>query len=170
MSPVARSRGHVGRAFALSVVAIGLLLAVAAGVAMLGSRGDVELRLGDETFEGQRADRLAEEIDRNGPILYADVAGGTRDIVLQHLGDDPDRGWFVFAARPAGAPRECTVRWVDDDGVFRLLDGDGDVRGACDGSEYPPDGAGLPQYPVELRGDHLEVDLNAEQRETSTTR
>jgi hypothetical protein len=169
MSPVARSRGHAGRALAVSVVTVSVLLGVAAGLAILGSRGEVEVRLGDETFGGQRAERLADEIARSGPILYPDVAGGDRDIVLQHRGDDPDEGWLVFAARPPGTPRECTIRWSSDDGVFRLLDEDGETSDVCDGTEFPADGAGLPYYPVEVRDGRLDVDLNAEQRATSTT-
>jgi len=170
VSPVARSTGHAGRALAVSAVAIGLMIAIAIGLALLASRGTVEVRLGDETFGGQRAERLAAEIDRDGPILYPDVAAGDRDIMLQHLGDDPERGWFAFAARPEGTSRDCTVRWDSTEEVFRLLDPDGEVREPCDGQEFPADGTGLPQYPVAVRDGRLDVDLNAAQRETSTTR
>ena len=53
--------------------------------------------------------------------------------------------------------------------VFRLLDADGEVTGECDGREFPPDGEGLPMYPVTVDADgNLDVDLNAADR-TSTT-
>jgi hypothetical protein len=170
LSPVAQTRGHVGRALAVSAVAVGLLMALAAGIAILASRGSVDVKLGDETFADLNAEPLAAEVDERGPILYADTAGGDRDIVLQHLGDDPQTGWVALAARPPGVPRDCTVRWDGDDRVFRLLDAEGEVRGACDGREFPPDGEGLPTYPVTVRDGRLDVDLNAEDRPTSTTR
>ncbi len=170
MSPVAQSQGHAGRALAVSAVAVGLLLAVAAGIAMLASRGKVDVRLGDEQFSGLKTDRLAAEIDDNGPILYPDTAGGERDIVLQHLGDDPEAGWIALAARPPGTSRDCFIQSRDRNEPFRLLDPDGDVSDACDGREFPPDGGDRPQYPVTVREGGLDIDLNAEDRATSTTR
>jgi hypothetical protein len=170
MSPVARSQGHAGRA--LLVAATGVLVAVglAAGVAALAHRGTVKLNLGSETFAEQRAKDAAEKIAAGGPILYADTAGGHRDIYLQHLGTDPETGWIALAARPAGVSRACTLRWDADDEVFRLLDGSGKVSGECDGREFPADGNGLPTYPVTVDSDgKLDVDLNAADRATSTT-
>ena len=169
MSPVARTQGHAGRALAVSAVAVGVIIAVAAGIAYLASRGKVDVKLGDEQFSGQDADRLAAEIADNGPILYPDTAGGERDIVVQHLGDDPEQGWIVLAARPPGTPRECTIQSRDRDQPFRLLDPDGEVSDACDGREFPNDGGDLPTYPVTVRDGRLDIDLNAEDRATSTT-
>ncbi|HZM31809.1 MAG TPA: hypothetical protein VFB77_15030 [Acidimicrobiales bacterium] len=169
MSPVAQSRGHAGRALAVSAVAVGVLIAVAAGIAMLASRGEVDVKLGDEVFSGQDVDRLAAEIEDRGPILYADTAGGSRDIVVTHLGDDPQSGWYAFAARPPGVSRECTVQSRDRDGPLRLLGPDREVTGECDGREFPPDGEGLPQYPATVRDGKLDIDLNAADRATSTT-
>jgi hypothetical protein len=170
VSPVAQSQGHAGRALAVSAVAVGVLIAVAAGIALLASRGKVDVRLGDEQFTGQRTDKLAAEIDENGPILYADTAGGDRDIVVQHLGDDPETGWIALAARPPGTSRECTIQSRDRNEPFRLLDPDGKESDACDGREFPPGGGDLPQYPVTVRDGRLDIDLNAEDRATSTTR
>ena len=169
VSPVAQSRGHAGRALAVSAVAVGVLIVVAAGIAILASRGKVDVRLGDEQFSGQRADRLAAEIEDGGPILYPDTAGGDRDIVVQHLGDDPEAGWIALAARPAGTPPECSIQSRDRNRPFRLLDPEGEVSDACDGREFPPDGEGLDQYPVTVRDGRLDIDLNAEDRATSTT-
>lgn len=176
MSPVARSQGHAGRALAVAAVGVALAVAVAFGVAILANRGSVDVKLGDETFEGQDAEDAADQIAEGGPILYPDAAGGDRDIVLQHLGDDPESGWLAFAARPGGAPRQCSIQWEAGasgdpaDGVFRLLDGRGEASGACDGQEFPANGEGLPQYPVTVRDGRLDVDLNAADRATSTTR
>ena len=176
MSPVARSQAHAGRALAVAAVGVGLAVAVAFGVAMLANRGKVDVKLGDETFQGQDAAKAADQIDDGGPILYADAAGGDRDIILQHMGDSPQTGWLAFAARPAGVPRACSIQWDagpsgdPSDGVFRLLDGNGDETRDCDGTEFPADGEGLPQYPVVVRDGRLDVDLNAADRATSTTR
>jgi hypothetical protein len=175
LSPVARSQAHAGRALAVAAVGVGLAVAVAFGVAVLANRGSVEVKLGDETFQGQDAERAAEQIDEGGPILYADAAGGDRDIVLQHLGEGPDSGWLAFAARPGGVSRQCSIQWQAGpsgdpaDGVFLLLDEQGDETDECDGREFPADGEGLPQYTVTVRDNRLDVDLNAADRATSTT-
>jgi hypothetical protein len=168
LSPVARSQAHAGRVLAVSIVGIGLAIVAAFTLAVLANRGSVEVRLGDDTFAGQDAEAAAERIAEEGAILYPDAGDGDRDIYLQHQGDDPERGWLAFAARPAGAPRECTLRWDDGDQVFRLLDPDGEESGACDGQEFPPDGAGLTQYPVTVRDGELDVDINAADRTTTT--
>jgi hypothetical protein len=167
--PVARRQGHTGRALAVATAGVVLALALALGVARLANQGHVEVRLGDDVFEAGDAESLSEQITEEGPVFFSDAAGGDRDIVLQHLGDDPRRGWLALAARPAGTPRDCFIQWQADDDQFALLDGDGQVTGNCDGQTFPPDGTGLPQYPVDLRDGGLYVDLNAADRSTSTT-
>ena len=172
MSPVARSQGHAGRALLVAAVGVVVALGIAAGVAALANRGSVDVKLGSDTFADQDADDAAETVAEDGPILYADTAGGDRDIYLQHRGDDPEEGWSAFAARPPGVSRECTIRWDADDEVFRLLDSSGEEsEEECDGREFPADGEGLPSYPVTVGADgKLDVDLNAADRATSTTR
>jgi hypothetical protein len=154
------------------VAAGGVLVAigVAAALAVLANRGSVDVRLGSETFAEQDAEDAAERVAEAGPILYADTAGGDRDIVLQHLGDDPEDGWIALAARPPGVSRECTIQWDPGAQVFRLLDSSEEVGGDCDGREFPADGEGLPTYPVTVDADgNLDVDLNAADRTTSTS-
>lgn len=170
MSPVAQSQGHAGKALAVAAVGVLVAVGIAFAVARLANQGRVDVRLGSDTFSQQDADDAAEEIAARGPILYADTAGGERDIVLQHFGDDPREGWIALAARPRGVARECTIQSRDRDEPFRLLDDDGEVTDECDGREFPPDGEGLPSYPVRVDEDgQLDVDLNAAARETSTT-
>lgn len=125
--------------------------------------GDVTIRLGDERFDAGRVDRIAAEIDDRGPILYSDVAGGTRDMILNHLSEDPESGWVAFEARRPGAERDCALRWDADREVFAETTD-------CGGATFPPDGAGLQQYPVEVVDGSIVVDLNAEARATTTTR
>ena len=168
--PVEQSRGHAGKALAVAGVGVVAALAIAFGVAQLASQGKVDVRLGSDTFAEQDAEDAAERIAEDGPILYADAAGGDRDIVLQHQGDDPNEGWIALAARPPGAARECPIQSRDRDEPFRLLNADGEVSEACDGTEFPPSGEGLRSYPVTVDADgKLDVDLNAEDRATSTT-
>ncbi|HEX6417952.1 MAG TPA: hypothetical protein VFZ77_05635 [Acidimicrobiales bacterium] len=170
MSPVAQSRSHAGKALAVAAAGVVLALLVAFGVAQMASQGRVDVRLGSDTFAEQDAERAARKIAEGGPILYPDAAGRDRDIVLQHLGDDPEEGWIALAARPPGVSRACTIQSRDRDEPFRLLDAGGDVSDDCDGREFPPDGTGLPSYPVTVDADgKLDVDLNAASRATSTT-
>jgi hypothetical protein len=170
--PVARRQGHTGRALAVATGGVVLALGLALGLVVLANRDEqdqLELRLGDETFQAGEAESLAEQIGEGGPILFSDVASGERDIVLQHLTDDPRRGWVAVAARPPGVPRDCTIQWQADDQQFALLDAGGQVRGECDGRTFPLDGTGLPQYPVDRRDGQLYVDLNAADRPSSTS-
>jgi hypothetical protein len=131
-------------------VVIGLVVLL--GLAVLASRGSVELQ-GDPVFDAGRTDSQAAAIARDGPILLGDVAGGERDVYLQHLGTDEDRGWLAFDTRAPGASRDCAVRWVPEDEAF---------EDPCTGDRYPPDGEGLRQYPVTLDDGRLRVDLRRE--------
>jgi len=166
VSPVERSSRHAGRALAVSGVAIAVVLLVLWGAAVVTNNQDsVDVRLGDPTFQGGSASRLAEEIDDRGPILYGDISdggsSGTRDIILQHLGDDPDEGWYAFRAQPPDRNRECTWQWQPEEEIFRA---------SCDESlTAPADGDGLESYPVEVEDGELDVDLNFEDRQTTTT-
>jgi hypothetical protein len=81
------------------------------------------------------------------------VAGGDRDVYLQHLGTDEDRGWVAFDTRPPGASRDCAVRWVPEDEAF---------EDPCTGDRYPPNGEGLRQYPVTIDDGRVGVDLRRE--------
>ena len=147
-----------------------LALAIAFLVARMASQGRVDVRLGSDTFADQSAEDAAEKVAEDGPILYQDLAGGDRDIVLQHLGDDPEDGWIALAARPPGVSRRCTIQSRDRNEPFRLLDPDGEASGECDGRQFPPDGGGLPSFPVTVGSDgKLNVDLNAADRTTSAS-
>jgi len=170
MSPVARTqRGHTGRALGVAAAGVVLAVGLAWGISALASRGDVDVNLGDPTFGDLDAESMSERIAEDGPRLYPDLAGGTRDVVLQHLGTDPDAGWYALAARPGGVPRQCSIQWQPEEALFRLLDPNGEASGECDGREYPADGGDLPRYPVQVVDGHLDIDLNADARATSTT-
>jgi hypothetical protein len=145
----------------------GVVVAIVIGIAMvrLARGGDVKVRLGSDVFNAGKVSRIAPAIARAGPALYSDVAGGSRDLIVNHLGSDPEHGWVAFAAREPGADRSCYVRWNAERTVF--VD-------TCSGHTYPPDGEGLEQFPVNVQGGDVIVDINrtAErdtQREATTT-
>jgi hypothetical protein len=170
MSPVARrQRGHTGRALGVAAAGVGLAVALAFGVAALANQGRVDVRLGDDTYPAGGAEGRAEEIAETGPFLLPDLAGGDRDIVVQHLGTDVEEGWIAMAARPPGVSRDCFIQWQPDEGVFRLLAEGEEVTDECDGREYPADGGDLPRYPVNVVDGDLEIDINADARATTTT-
>lgn len=136
------------------VFAVGSVLAGVALVALviwIAGSGEVDVRLGDNQFGDIRADRLAQTIERDGPVLFPDVAGGDRDIIVTHVGDDPASGWLAFSARIPGRPRDCFLQWDPDAGDF---------ADSCDPAiRIAADGATLPHYPVEVRDNRVIVDL-----------
>ena len=163
MSPVAPSGSHAGRALLVATVGVvvvlgGLFLASV----VLSGRDSPDVRLGDQTFGGLNADRLAAEIAKRGPILYADVSGEKdRDIILQHLGTDPEKGWYAFLAAPDDKSRACTWQWQPDEELFRAK---------CDDTlTAPSDGKGLTQFAVTVKDGRVDVDLNADARRRTTT-
>ena len=161
--PVAPSSGHASRALLVSAVSIVLLGgALWLATVALGGRNSTDVRLGDQTFQGGSTKRLAKEIADRGPILYSDVSGEReRDMILQHLGDDPDEGWYAFLAAPADKARDCTWIWDGKEDRFHAT---------CDPSlTAPADGEGLKQFPVRVSDGRIDVDLTASARATTTT-
>lgn len=150
------------RAIVMVIVGLAIIVGgVAFFVNAVAGRGDVQVRLGDEFFDAGNAVDIADEIADNGPILYSDVAGGSRDLVLNHLSGDPLNGWVAFEARRPGDDRDCVVTW--NEGATRF-------DYSCDGGvTFPPDGAGLAQFPVAVTDGNIVVDINASQRASTTT-
>ena len=129
---------------------------------VLSNRKSADLRLGDQTFQAGRADGQARAIRARGPIFYSDVSGQRdRDMILQHLGRDPRKGWYAFLAAPPDKPRDCTWQWRPAERRFRAR---------CDRSlTAPADGQGLSQFKVTVTDGKVDVDLNADSRPTATT-
>ncbi|MET0729002.1 MAG: hypothetical protein ABWZ76_11965 [Acidimicrobiales bacterium] len=156
--PVAQSRGHAGKALLVAGVGVAVALGLAFVVAQAASRGDVDIKLGDDRFDAGQVVSIAEAIDEEGglPLLFQDLVGGGRNVYVQHLDDDPDEGWVAFGAFDPDDP-SCAVQ----------LDREAEALvNACDESvTYPLDGSGLRYYPTEVEGGRLYVDIN----ELSTT-
>lgn len=109
------------------------------------------LVLGDQNFGSLDIFNISESIDRDGPILWPDIANGERDIWLTHVGNDIADGWFAFDAREPGASRECNVTWSVAENVF---------TDPCTEMTFPEDGTGLPQIPVFIDEQELVIDIN----------
>ena len=143
-----------------SAVVVGLAgvvvaAALAVGVLLLArSGGDVEIRLGDRDFRDLDAGRISAEIADRGPILWPDVSGGSREIILQHLGDDPDTGWLAFEARRPGQSRECFFAWQSAQGEFANTCYADDIVDAR--------GTGLGHFDVTVVDGDVRVDINPE--------
>jgi hypothetical protein len=143
------------------IAALGLLAFVLISVPKLSESGQIEVKLGADRFDAGNNERRAESIAADGPLLFSDVAGGQRDIILQHLGEDPNTGWYAFEARRPGQGRECFLRW---NAARQEFDDE------CGGSAVPADGAGLVQFPIEITSKgNVIIDLNAERRRAGTT-
>lgn len=112
--------------------------------------------LGDERFQDLRAADVLLSVRSGGPLYFADLTDGGRDIYVTHIGDDELSGFLAFSARNDATA--CLVQWAVDDGFFTDL---------CDPTQtFPEDGAGLTQYPVELNdGGRLSIDLNFADRD-----
>lgn len=159
--PVARGGNKSSRQAILVVVAglmgVVALIFVVTRITSQTSDGGVTINIGDQRFRPGPAETIAELIEEGGPLLLSDVASGDRDLIVQHIGDDPQNGWHAFAPRPADAPRDCAVQWQEASETF---------NDPCDGTEYPANGAGLASYPVVIDSDGiLVIDLNAESRD-----
>lgn len=126
-------------ALAALVFAIGLLAVVlVANGTTTGSSGG--------TFDQAGVEELIRLQERDGvPALFPDPVGGRQPIFVWHDGEDPNEGWIAYDALVDGEPLEIDV----DEGVLR----------ADDGTEYPFDGEGLPQYETEVVDGRLSVEL-----------
>lgn len=158
--PVAQSRGHAGKALAVAGVGVAVALGLAFLVAQAASRGDIDVKLGEDRFDAGQVENVAEAIEEEGglPLLYQDLAGGDRNLFVQHTAESPRRGWVAFGAFDPDDP-SCAV--TIDRAAEVLVN-------ACDeGTTYPLDGRGLRYYPVEIDGNRLLVDIN--ERSTTTT-
>lgn len=147
-----------------SAVLVGLSGVVVAGLIgalvlwAASSSGDVEIQLGDTDFDAGSAERLAGVIDEGGPWLVPDVAGGRRDLILNHLGDEAETGWYAFDARPVGESGDCFFEWDPDLEVFVLVTIVDGVR--CGDTTVPATGEGVTTYPVAIDDGRVRVDIN----------
>jgi hypothetical protein len=165
MSPVKQSTPRDARALVFAVGGLVLGIALVLGVFVfaipqLSEEGRIEVRLGEDDFEVGSAEAKAATIADGGPLLFSDVAGGDRDIFVQHLGDDPNTGWYAFDARRAGTGRDCTLRWEPDAQEF--VD-------PCDDSRVGADGGDLRHYTVVVTEEGRVIVTLREEADPGTT-
>ena len=108
---------------------------------------DAEFNMGDATARAEAIER-----DRT-PLLFQDPADFDQPIWVNHLGGDVDDGWVAFAA----AIGTCAVEWDVDAQEF--VD--------CEGTTYPADGTGLPQFDVRVDDGDVIVDLDPDEPTTT---
>ena len=133
-----------------TAVALAVSVAVVWSVVRFAADNPEEANLGDPVFTVGRAERLAREVDEGGPFLFQDPLsrGRGRNLYIQHLGDDPEKGWSAVEARLPGEPG-CAVTWSRQDDAF--LD--------CRGETHPADGGGLTTYAGTVENGQVRVDL-----------
>ena len=76
---------------------VGAVLLVVLALA-LANNPEVQNNLGEKVFTVGDAESLAEEVDKRGPLLFQDLLGGDRDILVDHI-----RGDEWLATPPASA-------------------------------------------------------------------
>lgn len=59
-------------------------------------------------------------IERDGPIVFRDLLGSDRNIVLDHEGDDAFQGWAMYLAWPADSDSSCHLEQVK--GTHQFVD------------------------------------------------
>lgn len=149
------------KAVSLGVAAVAAAVGFLILVLWATDRGAVEIALGDDVFEAGRTDVIAASIRDDGPIRYADLIGGSQNIILQHIGDDLETGWYAFDLIRPGQPNECQLDWVP--GAFAFRD-------RCDPSvEIPATGEGQPSYPVEINDNgRIVINFRADESDADT--
>jgi len=161
--PVARGPQINARsAIAVGIAGVVFALLLGAGVIWLaGSGSNVKIQLGDTDFDAGAPNPISKEIADNGPLLYSDVGGGARDIILNHLGNDPQTGWFSFAARPTDQPRTCFFEWNAAKGLFELTSADESTSCSDTTADATGVGDGVLRYPVRIGSNgSVRVDIN----------
>lgn len=156
--PVAKSRGHAGKALIVAGVGVVVALGLAFVVAQAASRGQVDIKLGDTRFNAGQVESISKAIEQEDglPLLFQDLVGKGRNLYVQHLEAGPRDGWVAFSAFDPDKPA-CAV---EIDRVARVL-----VNACDETTTYPLNGTGLRYYPTTVEGNRLFVDIN----ELSTT-
>ena len=181
-----RSGSQQTRSVIIAVVALVIAVLGAWGMIRLasGGQGTVKVQLGDDTFDAGFATRMADQIDKDGPLLFSDVSGrGQRQpIYVVHIGSDDKDGWFALSAIAPGAAEGCFVTWNPESELFeerRAADpAEGrdalgercrDVTWSANGTDGS-DGSELEAFPWKIdKDERLIIDLRPDQSRTTTT-
>jgi hypothetical protein len=153
--PVARSDPRRATIIGIAGVIVGVVLIAVVLLAnnLGGDRSSTQSS--QSKFHVGSAESLANSIREDGPLFFNDTATGSRPLVVQHLGDDPNAGWTAFDA----AIGSCVLTWDREAQVFT----------DCNGLRYPPDGGGLHHYPVTVTKGEVIVDLSVNPTTTTSS-
>ncbi|MDP9402438.1 MAG: hypothetical protein M3P85_03725 [Actinomycetota bacterium] len=145
-----RTRAERSRALVVGTV-VGLALAALLVVVAVrfAAQNPEQANLGSSVLSLD-AERLAREVAKRGPVLFKDPLNRDREIYVQHLGTDADKGWVAVSAYASRASLDCLLRW--NAGRRRFAD-------PCTGRSYPADGQGLATYPAPVTGGIVRIDL-----------
>lgn len=144
---------------ALTPVALGVLFLAVLGAGLWGAAWwfskskAAEVRIRSTNFDTLFYEREAKRITEKGPQLYPGLIGKDNGyIFVNHLGEDPNKGWYAFSALREGQPSKCTVVWKIVEKVF---------EDPCDLKQYPATGEGLKQFEAipNQNTKHLVIDL-----------
>lgn len=145
-----RTRAQRSRALVLGTlvsVALAALLVVVA--VRFAARNPEQANLGSPVLRLD-AGRVAAEVAERGPVLFKDPLNRDREIYVQHLGSDPERGWVAIRAYASRVSLDCLLRW--EPAKRRFVD-------PCTRRSYPADGKGLTTYPAPAAGGVVRIDL-----------
>jgi hypothetical protein len=153
--PVARSDPRRATIIGIVGVVVGVVMIAAVLIANnLGGDRSATQSSRSKFHVGPPAS-LAQSIRQDGPLFFNDTATGSRPLIVQHLGDDPNTGWLAFDA----AIGSCVVTWNKDTRDFT----------DCNGNRYPIDGGSLHHYPVTVTNGDVVVDLSVNATTTTTS-
>lgn len=99
---------------AIGIVFFALMFLALWGVAALISDNSEEATeyLAPAYQEMGRVGPLADTIAADGPLILPDLVGDDRNVVLDHTGPDPLRGWTLYLAHPADSDPTCEIELV----------------------------------------------------------
>jgi hypothetical protein len=146
----------------LSFVIIGALAVLTAVlliifVLRLAKQPGARVNLGGQEFDVGKAPVFAPDVTRYGPLKFV-APRGKIDLLVQHLGPDPLKGWLAFEAHAPDEARTCVVQWQPPAHHF---------TDPCTGRLFPADGTGLTHYPVRVASNaHVIINLR---QSTGTT-
>ena len=146
------------------IVAFAVLGLLLWGVAALMAGGDeATTTFTPDRLEVGNVERWADSIREDGPIIFAGLGTttGERTLVLDHTGDDPERGWRLYYAHPADRSAACAVEQVEGSRSFTDCEG----RSLDVGELAPPTNG---EFPVVEDRTRLVIELGARTPGTET--
>ncbi len=110
---------------AFGIVFFALLFVALWGAAALisGNTDDTTDNLAPAYQEMGRVEPIADAIASGGPLILPDLVGDDRNVVLDHTGADPLRGWALYLAHPADRDASCAISLVRGSRLFTDCEG-----------------------------------------------